>query len=140
MRLIVDASVAAKWFVDEDLRTDAMRILDLDELEAPDIIVSEIANFAWVKYRKKELEQHQAMEVVEIISDLSLILHSSVELIDDAFRIALMLDHAIYDCLYIACAERAAGTLVTADARLCRAVRNTPFAEVVTHLRDFDSG
>ena len=49
MTLVVDASVAVKWFVEEDGRQQALQILDLDEREAPDLIIAEVANVIWKK-------------------------------------------------------------------------------------------
>jgi len=48
----------------------------------------------------------------------------------------MALPHPVYDCLYIACAEANDGVVVTADMRLCQAVRQTAFAGLVRHLED----
>ncbi len=44
------------------------------------------------------------------------------------------IDHPIYDCLYLAAAERLSTQLVTADARFINRVRATPYAPRVRAL------
>jgi predicted nucleic acid-binding protein len=48
--------------------------------------------------------------------------------------IARELDHAIYDCLYLALAEAEEVAMVTADRRLLAAVRGTALADRVSLL------
>ena len=45
-------------------------------------------------------------------------------MIERAAQIAAQIDHPVYDCLYIACAEATGSTLITADRRLTDAVAN----------------
>ncbi len=54
----------------------------------------------------------------------------AAELVIHAAAIALRIDHAIYDCLYLACAEVEEAPLVTADRRLRDAARNRADPEV----------
>ena len=55
-RVVVDASVAIKWFVPE-IHADAARRLLREgmTLLAPDLIWAEVANALWRKWREKEL-------------------------------------------------------------------------------------
>jgi predicted nucleic acid-binding protein len=45
----------------------------------------------------------------------------------------------VYDCLYLACAERAGAPLVTADRRLITAVQGSALASLVMDLDDVTS-
>ncbi len=54
----------------------------------------------------------------------------AAELVIHASAIALRIDHAIYDCLYLACAEVEEAPLVTADRRLRDAARTRADPEV----------
>jgi predicted nucleic acid-binding protein len=50
---IIDASVALKWFLKEDGRSDAVALLGSNiSLVAPDLIFSEFANVIWQKARR----------------------------------------------------------------------------------------
>jgi predicted nucleic acid-binding protein len=44
---VVDASVALKWFLDEEGSEHARRLKSLEEVIAPDLIVAEVSNAAW---------------------------------------------------------------------------------------------
>lgn len=137
MNLIVDASVALKWFVRETLSAAAHDLLrTTDTLSAPDIIVAEIANAAWVKTLRGDISAAQAGMIVAAMRYGEVALHSSADVAERALDIALVLNHPVYDCLYIAWAERLDGTVVTADDRLCRAVEDGAFAALVRPLRD----
>jgi predicted nucleic acid-binding protein len=64
------------------------------------------------------------------------IIHSSDSLIERAIAMAVALQHPIYDCLYLACAERAGAQLATADRRLVAAAQGSAFASLVVHVDD----
>ena len=56
MTLVVDASVACKWFVAESGSDAAAALLAGDQmLLAPDLIVPEVCNAAWSKLRRGEI-------------------------------------------------------------------------------------
>jgi predicted nucleic acid-binding protein len=117
--LIIDASVAVKWFVREDGHEDALGLLDSgEELQAPDLILGEAANTAWKKHRRGELTRDQAEAIAAALPHYFTRIWPSRELTARALQLALDLDHPVYDGLYLACAEAAEATLVSADRRL----------------------
>lgn len=135
MSLIVDASVAIKWFVVENLHEEAMRLLDgSEDLHAPDLLVVELANVAWKKARRKEIAPRQARAIAAACLDGVPTLHASTELIERASHIALELDHPVYDCVYLACAEALGGVVVTADPGFQEATESTKFASLIMRL------
>jgi hypothetical protein len=57
--LIVDASVAVKWFFEEPGGKDALELRGDDvEFAAPDLVIAEIGHAAWKKWRRKEISAH----------------------------------------------------------------------------------
>ena len=61
MRLVVDAGVAVKWLVAEEGSDAADRLLaNDDDLYAPRLMASEVANALWRKVRLGEIERGQA--------------------------------------------------------------------------------
>lgn len=119
MSLIIDASVAVKWFVREDGHEDALALLGHgEELHAPDLILGEAANTAWKKHRRNEVTRDQAEAIAAALPHYFARIWPSRDLVVRALRLALDLDHPVYDGLYLACAEAAGGTLVSADRRL----------------------
>ena len=140
--LIIDASVAIKWLVDEPLSDEATQLLRLYvSFWAPDFLIAEVTNIAWKKARRGEIKPEQATRIPRhFLDDDTVRLLPATELCIQALDIALAIKHSIYDCIYLACAERIGGILVTVDDGLCRVVAGTPFAARVRHLTDMDLG
>ena len=64
-RVVVDASVAIKWFVPEVHAVAARRLLQEGmTLLAPDLIWAEVANALWRKWREKELSAETVQEIL----------------------------------------------------------------------------
>ena len=132
MIFVVDASIAAKWFMQENLHAEAMLLLARPErLAAPDFIIAEIGNIAWKKCRRGEIPRDQAETMAVAVGGYIPTLQSSVDLAERALDLALALDHPVYDCLYLACAEFLGGALVTADTRFRNALLGTPHAGLI---------
>ena len=50
---VVDASVAVKWMVEEDLSTESASLLDAGlTLQAPELLFAEVANALWAMHRR----------------------------------------------------------------------------------------
>ena len=123
MKLTVDASVVVKWFVAEPLSEDARRLLSHEiDLHAPDILLAEFANTIWKKARLREIAGPRPYwdELANLPKIVTL--HPGEELVASAAQLAMALDHPVYDCLYLACAEAEAAVLVTADRRFAKKV------------------
>ena len=135
MRLTVDASVVIKWSVPEEL-TDNARLLRAHRLElhAPDLLLAEFANVCWKKFRRGQLpEITEHLDSIGRLSD-DITLHSLGALILRAAGISLALDHPVYDCLYLACAEETGSPFVTADQRLANKVGASALGIPVRYL------
>lgn len=137
MSFVVDASVVVKWFVEEDHHEQARDLLRADDiLLAPDLIVLEITNVVWKKTIRDEIDRAQATIIAAAILQGEPQLHPSTDFSERALEMALSLNHPIYDCVYLACAEHFNSPLITLDQRLCKAAANTEFENLVRHLDD----
>lgn len=135
MTLVVDASIACKWFVPEPDSPAAEGVIRADpSLIAPSLIIAECGNIFWRKWRLGEISESQSKAAVARLPDYFATLVLDVELRDRAIDIALELDHPIYDAFYLALAERTDCALVTADARLRARVGATPWRSHVITL------
>jgi predicted nucleic acid-binding protein len=133
--LIVDASVAFKWFVNEPDSATALGVRSSDrDLIAPELVVSEVCNSAWKSFRRGELTVAQCDIVATNVAAAFARLASHVQLAKRAMAIATDLSHPVYDCLYLSLAERERAVVVTADKRLAGKVQGTPYATLVRHL------
>ncbi len=137
MSLVVDASVVIKWYLEEPLWSEARHLAErADELHAPDLLIAEVGNVVWKRCLRDDIEPRQAAGILHSITNLPIRLHPSRGLAMEALRIALRLHHPLYDALYLACAERLGSLLVTADARLLGALRDSDLAGLATHLAE----
>ena len=116
MRLVVDASVAIKWVVAETDSQLAAPLLRHD-VEAPDFILLETANILWKLCRRGQLTSDAAIDAQASLLRVGLSLSPGEPLMAETLRIGLALDHAVYDCLYLALAADLGCPLVTADRR-----------------------
>src|SRR5690606_41554796 len=135
MSLVIDASVALKWFFAENLHEAALRILDREsDLLAPELILAEVANALWKKAMRGEIQASDAEEIVTLLDPHFTPFFPTFSLLPRAQQIAFELRHPVYDCIYIACAEASEATLVTDDRRLLSVVGGTAFGSLISPL------
>ena len=130
MKYIVDASVALKWFLpDEPGAAVAARLVEIAELEllAPEWIVPEVCNAVWKMVRSNRISRAQGELIIVGLPMFFTRLVAVVAEASRAVEIALAIDHPVYDCFYIALAERENALLVTADDRLLARLQGTPW-------------
>jgi predicted nucleic acid-binding protein len=119
MSLIVDASVAMKWFAAEDGSDRAEALLATGEaLIAPDLVLAEVINVMWKKLRRGLLSPDQVVAAARRLPQYFERLIAIGELVERATELTVALDHPVYDCFYLALAERERLPLVSADSRL----------------------
>ena len=136
MTLVVDASVALKWYVSEELSHEAFRLLRSgEELIAPELIVAEVTNIAWKKLVRNQISPMQAATIAASIRQSDIRFMPSATFNERALEMAKALNHPVYDCLYLACAEDANTAAITADQRFYRAAANSGFARHVALLK-----
>ncbi len=122
--LVVDASVAARWFVPALAWPSATDVLDWgSSLVAPDLILAEVANACWKAVRAGYMTPEEMETALRLLPGFFIELHSIAGLFEHAGQFAVELNHPVYDCCYIALARREAAQLVTADKRLAHAAQ-----------------
>ena len=137
MQLVVDASVAVKWLVREEFSDIADEILNgQHEVYAPHLLAVEVGNALWRKARSGEIERPQAGLLAAEINEIGVNWADDEDVCADAVRLALALNHPIYDCTYLALAHRIGAKMVTADERFVNAVAGTEHGGPVMELKD----
>jgi predicted nucleic acid-binding protein len=122
--LVVDASVAIKWFLPEIHGEAALRLLEGQyTLRAPDLIFSEFGNVLWKRFRKGQISRKEAIVTTEALLALPLQVESSQSLIPAALEIACSAHRTVYDSLYLAVAIAHQCRVVTADSKLHNALK-----------------
>lgn len=132
---VIDASVAAKWFLKEHDWEAAEALLGSStELIAPELVIAEVLNIYWKQIRAGRKPALSIEDVVKLLTVSFAGFTPVRELALRAAEISLKLDHPIYDAFYIALAERETCAVITADTRLLRKVHRTPYAKFVRPL------
>jgi predicted nucleic acid-binding protein len=123
MRFVLDASVAVKWVLPESdtplavaLRADFSN--QVHELIAPDTFPVEVAHALTRAERRGLLRPPEATVKLTDVLTTSPNLHTYGPLLARAVELSSQHRIGVYDCLYIALAEREQCQLVTADQRL----------------------
>jgi predicted nucleic acid-binding protein len=133
--VVVDASVAAKWFLPEPDAAAALRLLDdRHRLAAPDLIHAEFGNIVWKLHTRGSLDANEASEMIEHFLSMPLEIHDSTYLLAPALQIAVATKRTVYDSLYLALAIELGGTVVTADEHWVNALETSPFAHSIRLL------
>ncbi len=136
-KLVVDASVAIKWYIPEPDSVQAVPLLDgRAQLLAPDLLTAELGNILWKKTRAGELTRADAVDIADaFVSVCPVTIWPSTLLLRGALDIAVNFQRPIYDALYLALAVAQNCPFVTADDRFARAINNTklrPFVRLMS--------
>ncbi len=123
--VVVDASVAIKWVVDETGSAAAAALLDGRTLHAPALLFVEAANAFWVMARRGAISRAGAADALDLLRRAPLVAPNE-DLVPEALRLAQMLDHPVYDCVYLALALVREIPVVTADRRFVAAAARDP--------------
>ena len=127
---VLDASVAAKWFLPPDDETFVEESLDLlngysrgtVRLTVPDLFWPEFGNILWKATRLGRISAKAAEEALMTLTEQPFPTSPSLPLLDDAFAIATLFQCTVYDCLYVALAVSSGRPLITADERLANSL------------------
>ncbi len=136
MKLVIDASVAAKWFNQEEFTDRAVEIKDGHvrgevELIAPSHLVYEVGNSI---HRNPQMTDEDARDSISALAGLEIaLLPPDAPRLSRTMEISRQRRVSFYDAAYIQAAEEADAALITADEVQHRAARGIVRA---FHLRD----
>jgi predicted nucleic acid-binding protein len=123
--IVVDASVAAKWVLEEAGTEQAVAILQGGEpLAAPELLQVEGAGAVTRAFRNGRIDAADAADALG--AWFRTVAGGAVELspnrldLPRAAELSCAIHHPLNDCLYLALAERLGAELVTADAAFAR--------------------
>jgi predicted nucleic acid-binding protein len=127
---ILDASVAAKWFlphISEPLAEESLGLLNQysqgkAQFFVPDLFWPELGNVLWKAARLGRISTKSAEEAIGSLLKLNIPTSPSAPLLPDAFSIAVNFQRTVYDSIYVAMAVLSNRPLLTADERLANAL------------------
>jgi len=141
LRLTVDASVVSRWFVPgEEYESQALKLRNdyaegSVDLNAPHLLVFEVANALWKAVRRQLADVQTAVKLYKAFHNLRPeIIDLGLE--DFATIMKLAVEHRLtaYDASYIVTALKTRSTLISADNALCDTASKSVRA---VHLRDY---
>lgn len=135
MTLVIDASVAVKWVFAEDgteLADDMLR--SENERIAPDFLLLEISNVLRTKLMRAQMDEVGLRAGYAFVKASISCFVPDGSLADRALELAAECGHSVYDCMYLACAERERTTLVTADRRFVERFRTSRYGSLIWPL------
>ncbi len=127
---VLDASVAAKWFLPPSGETLSREARDLLRefgdgrlrFVVPDLFWPEFGNVQWKAVRSGRISRQSAEESIQAMEGTGIATAPSRPLLRDAFAIAATFQRSVYDGVYLALAVASGAPLVTADERLVNAL------------------
>jgi predicted nucleic acid-binding protein len=120
--LVIDASIAVKWVVEEPGTETALGLRSRFRFLAPELLIAECANILWKKVHRGELLPDEATMAGRLLERSGIGFVPMRGLLEQAAELAISLSHPAYDCIYLAIARQNKARFVTADQRLLRAM------------------
>jgi predicted nucleic acid-binding protein len=125
MKYVLDSSVGFKTLLAEHGSDKAQRLYDeyqhnVHELISPDIFAVEIAHGITRAERQGRITPAEGAQLLTDLLNRLPAMHASLPLLPRAYSISSDVRVGVYDCLYLALAEREGSELVTSDDKLIR--------------------
>lgn len=120
---VLDASAAVSLVRDglsNKAGGDIARIVEDEEFVAPSLLCVEVAQVAWKYQRAEMISVEGAQELMRIAIGYVDEFVEDADLLAEAYREAVRLNHSVYDMLYFVLARRKATVLVTCDRKLAQ--------------------
>lgn len=143
MFLIIDSSVALKWYLKtEEYRNQAQSLLGQyieGELEfiMPELWLYEMVNAFRSNVKSKKITTKLAKRYINEVMDLNPILVNFSSIMEESFNLANKLDISVYDASYIALAKKQKYPFYTADQKLLDKI--PPSFKNIHHIKSFDT-
>ena len=130
--LVIDASVALKWYLPEAHSEASRKLLDTPaRLMVPGLFYAEFGNALWKRWRRGELERHDIGLTLEALERVPFEVFPTRVLAAHAVEIALDHGCTVYDGVYLALAVLEGATMVTADRKLRNATAGSALERFV---------
>lgn len=123
LHIIIDSSVAIKWYLPDEHDDKALKIKSdfadgIISIALPVLFFYEISNILRTTSKSLRIAQEDTSQVFQDLLELNFMVYSSKGLFKSALEKALDLDMTTYDASYIVLAEYLQIPLYTADDKL----------------------
>ncbi len=121
MNIILDANAAASYVFRSHFHDKIENIiLQANNILSPDLYIAEISNVLWQHYQFKNLPPDICEKLLDISMNIINEYLNSYNLFREAFSLATITSHPVYDCLYLISARRMNFPLLTVDKKLIK--------------------
>lgn len=134
MTIVLDASVALKLVAREPGTERAQALVLSEERIAPDWLLTEVASGLANKVRYEGADSDRAKIALAAVPRFIDRFFPSQPLLGDAIDMAVQLEHALYDCLYLVLAIAEKSRVVTADRSFANSASRGGFGRQVELL------
>ncbi len=137
-KIVVDASIIAKWFNIEEYTDKAVKLKDAFvrgevELCAPIHLIYEVGNSLW---KNRQLTIKDACEAIVALMELGIeLVEPTPQSVERIMEIARIKDMSFYDAAYVQLAEELNIPLITADEKQLKKSRELIKAIHIKDLR-----
>ncbi|MEW6481587.1 MAG: type II toxin-antitoxin system VapC family toxin [bacterium] len=135
--IVIDASVALKWFLQEKDSDRALRIREehlsgLRGLNAPDLILSEVSNvLRFSPHYNSQATKSALVSLLDIDINVVVLSRGIYEL---AIELAYRYEITVYDAIYVALAQDLGYDFITADEKLYQKVKGLRFVKLLSKI------
>lgn len=126
---VVDASVVVKWLIAEKFSDQSASLLDRDlNLIAPELVFAEAANALWTLWKRGDIGKDDQAEAIDLLKAAPIgVPYTMRQLAASAGRLAVDLNHPVYNCFYLALALQEQYPVITADRKFFDTVQAHPY-------------
>ena len=129
-KIIIDASVAIKWYVRDEV--DAEKAIEMlfdyengkINLIAPALFYYETANAVNTAVLRKRITEYEGQDIIKDLMATDLITIAEAKLIPSAYFYARKYNISVYDASYLAAAKEHNTPIYTADRKFYDAVKS----------------
>ncbi len=138
--IVLDASVALKFFLPETESDAALRLLASRlPFAAPDVFPLELLVAVTKYHRRKLITLDEAQAIEAAAGRMAVDLHPWPSMLAPALELSLLLRHGVCDCLYLALARQLSAPLITADRKMRQKADQADLGQKVHSLAEIDS-
>lgn len=129
-RIVVDASVAIKWYVRNEIDADKAIAMLLDyengkvKFIVPPLFYYETANAVNTAAMKGRIAEYEGRDIIKDLLTMDLITIADAKLVSPAYLYARKYNISVYDASYLAAAKEHNVPVYTADRRFYDAVKS----------------
>lgn len=144
LAIIIDSSIAAKWFFSEENSDIAEKIKDdfesgIISIAVPTVFYYEVNNLLKTATKRLRLNVKNAQNVYEAFLKLSFIAYHSEDLMKNTLGKAIEFDLSSYDASYVALADHLQIPFFTADQKLLNKAKSKYLFALQTYAQKLES-